>query len=61
MAERRVFRYPKAPKLETEFVEENFEEEIGPIDPDSNNSQLENPYKAMTKSICLESRKKSDI
>lgn len=40
MAERRVFRYPKAPKLETEFVEENFEEEIGPIDSDSNNSQV---------------------
>ena len=40
MAERRVFRYPKAPKLETEFVEENFEEEIGPIDPDSNNFQV---------------------
>ena len=63
MAERRVFRYPKAPKLETEFVEENFEEEIGPMGSDSNNShweflkQLEYPSKPMTKNIYLESRK----
>ena len=35
MAERRVFRYPKAPKLETDIEIEELEAEIGPIGRDS--------------------------